>query len=98
MLALITQALAFLLSTTTVFAIPTAQRINEIRTNEVTTDASGIAIEELVEVITIEEGSKNQGLHPICPHLNTSDHGCIRCRSRLQISIDYYLLTYVSRC
>jgi hypothetical protein len=88
MFATITRALAFSLCATTAFAILTAKGTNEIRTNEVTTDASGIVFEEIVEVIAIEEGSKKHGLSPICTHLNTSDHGCIRCRSRLQISVD----------
>lgn len=88
MFAPITLALGLLLGATTAFAIPTAQRTNEIRTNEVKTDASGIFVGELIEIITIEEGGKKRGLKPICPHLNTSDHGCIRCESRLHVSID----------
>jgi hypothetical protein len=48
---------------------------------------------EILQAAAIQEFSAGAGLSPICPSLNTSDHGCIRCRTHLFTAIRIYANT-----
>jgi hypothetical protein len=51
---------------------------------------------EILQTAAIQEfsaGAGSTGLSPICPSLNTSDHGCIRCRTHLFTAIRIYVNT-----